>query len=403
MRQLIPKLKFAVLCLIAFLIPGHIFFTPICIVAFILLWLLEGNLGQKVKVWYKNKYALLFSGFYILYLLWLFRTPDLQSGIFNIQVKLSLGIFPFLFASEGETSPERQRLFMWSFISGCLFNGVICLSYAVWKYLTLHVYEFTYSQLSLFLHPSYFTMYIDMALLFIFHMVTTEKMNIKKTEKTGLLIVALFLLFLVMLLQSKAGWACTILLILAILIRLFMDKTYRKFAIIVFAGAIAIAGITYFTMITKERSRLNVAQTLFATGRMDSTSAESTQARYYIWKAAKQVIIQQPIIGYGTGQAWKKLQEQYATDKFTGPAKKMLNAHNQYLQCAIDMGIIGLLYMLVCLFLPLIKAIRERRFTYGVLLGILIINMLVESMLEQQAGTMFYGIFNSLLMFNFVI
>ena len=403
MREILPKIKFVVLCLIAFLIPGHIAFTPICIVAYIALWLLEGNLGYKVKTWYKNKYALLFSGFYILYLLWLIRTPDLQSGVFNVQVKLSLGIFPFLFASEGETTPNRQRLFMLSFISGCIFNGLICLTYAVWKYFTLHVYEFTYSQLSLFLHPSYYTMYIDMALLFIFHIVTTDKMNIKKREKTGLLFVALFLLFLVMLLQSKAGWACTILLVVAILVRLFMNKTYRKFAIIVFAGSMAIAAVTYYTMITHQRSRINVVEVLASSGKMDSTSAESTQARYYIWKAAKQVIFQQPVIGYGTGQAWKKLQEQYGVDKFTGPAKKMLNAHNQYIQTAIDTGLIGLLYFVVCLILPLIKAIKERRFVYGVFIGIFIINMLVESMLEQQSGTIFYGIFNSLLMFNFVI
>jgi len=403
MREIIPKIKFGVLCLIAFLIPGYIFFTPICIIAYILFWLLEGNFGQKVNAWRKNKYALLFSGFYILYLLWLIRSPDLQSGLFNIQVKLSLGIFPFMFASEAEASPTKQRIFMWAFIAGCIIKGLVCIALAIWKYYTLGIYEFTYSQFSWAVHPSYYTMYIDMALLFIFQMITTDKMHIKRKEKAGLLLAALFLLFIIMLLQSKAGWACTVLLVVTILVRLFINKTYRKFAIIVFTGSIAIAAVTYFTMITKQRSRINVVELLASSGKMDSTSAESTQARYYIWKAAKQVILQQPIIGYGTGQAWKKLQEQYAADNYTGPAKKMLNAHNQYLQCAIDTGIIGLLYMIVCLVLPLIKAIKERRFVYGVFIGIFIINMLVESMLEQQAGTMFYGLFNSLFMFTFVI
>lgn len=403
MRTLIPSIKFYVLCLIAFLIPGYIRLTPLCIVLYLLLWLLDGNIAGKVKAWYKNKYALLFSGFYLLYVLWLLRSPDLASGIFNLQVKLSIGIFPFMLVSEDKTSPEKQRIFIWAFISGCVFNGTICLIYAIWKYFAHGIYEFTYSQLSLFLHPSYFTVYIDLALLFILHLLTSDKPGIHKREKAGLIVISLFLLFLIILLQSKAGWACTILIIAAILIKLFIDKRYRKFAIAVFLGCIGISAITYYTMITSQRSRINIIETLASSGKMDSTSNESTQARYYIWKAAKEIIAQHPIIGYGTAQAWGKLQEQYAKDKYTGPSKKMLNAHNQYLQCTIDVGLIGLFYMLACFILPLIKAIREKRFIYGAFICIFLINMLVESMLEQQAGTMFYGLMNSLLMFNFVI
>jgi O-antigen ligase len=403
MREILPKIKFAVLCLVAFFIPGHIFFTPACIILYILLWVAEGNLLQKVNAWRKNKYALLFTGFYLLYVLWLLRTPDLPTGLLNLQIKLSIGIFPFLLASEGETSYGRQRVFMLAFISGCVVKGLICLGIAIWKYYALGKYEFTYSQLSWGLHPSYFNMYNDLALLFIFHLITSEKMNIKRKEKISLLVVAVFLLFLILLLQSKAGWLCTIFLLAAVLIKLFISKVYRKFAIIVFLGCIATATVTYYTMITQQRSRINSLQSLLSSGKMDSTSAESTQARYFIAKAAKQVIIQQPLIGYGTGQAWVKLQEQYEKDRYTGPLKKQLNAHDQYLQCAIDIGLIGLAYMVICLILPLFKAIKEKRFVYGVFICIFIINMFVESMLEQQSGTIFYGFFNSLLMFNFVI
>jgi len=403
MSSIISKIKFYLLVLIAFFIPGYIFLTPLCIVLFILAWVLEGNLKQKVNAWWKNKYALLFSGFYLLYVLWLAFTPDLQTGLFNIEVKLSLGIFPILLAYEGKFSDEKQNKLMWAFISGCAVNGIICLVHAIWKYYILGIYQFTYSQFSMFLHPSYYSMYIDLALLFIFYRAASSQINISVKGKAGLVFIAIFLLILLILLQSKAGMICTVLLLGSFLVKLFMNKTYRKAAIITLLGCIAIAAGTYYSLVTKQHSRFNMIETLAASGKMDSTSSESTQARFFISKAAKEVIAEKPFLGYGTGQAWGKLQEQYKKDGYTGSSKHMLNAHNQYLQCIIDTGFIGLICMLGCFIIPLIKAVREKRFVYGSFLCILLINMFVESMLEQQAGTMFYGLFNSILMFNFVI
>ncbi len=405
MRQLIPKIKFVLLALIVFSLSCYIYITGLFIVLFAITWVLEGNFAQKLNAWRKNTYALLFTGFYILYALWLLRSPpsNWQSGDFNLQVKLSMGIFPFMLVSEGEFTSNKKQILMWAFISGCFINGLICFGHAIWKYYALGIFEFTYSQFSWFLHPSYYTMYLDLALLFIFYMVTSPEIGTKRKEKIALIFISFFLLLLIIMLQSKAGWMCTLLLIAILLVKLFMNKTSRKLSVMVFLGCIVIGASAYYGVIAHSYLRLNIFQTLWSTGKMDSTSGESTQARYYIWKAGKQLVAEQPLIGFGTGQAWGKLQQQYTKDKYTGPLIKQLNAHNQYLQCAIDLGIIGLLYMIICFILPFIKAIKEKRFIYGMFISIILINIIFESMFEQQSGTIFYGLFNSLLMFNFVI
>lgn len=401
MQLIITKIKFVLLALIVFFIPCYLIqnhnLAPLCIILFSAAWLLEGKLIEKFNSWRRNKYTLLFTGFYLLYALGLLYTSDLKSGEFTLQVKLSLGIFPLL-VSDGELTEKKKRILMWSFISGCVIKGLYCLGYATWNYYSTGVAEFTYSKFSEPLHPSYYTMYIDLALLFIFYMLTSQKEPASKKEKIGLLFITLFLLFLVIQLQSKAGWICTGLLLIALLIKLFTIKSYRKVAIAIFCLCMAVVvllnhGVSRFTMI----------KTLITAGKMDSTSGESTQSRYYAWKAARQLIAEQPAIGYGTGRSWEKLQDQYVKMNYKGPQIKKINAHNQYLETAIDIGLIGLLYMLLCFVLPLIYAIRKKLFIYGAFLCILLVNMVVESMLEQQAGTLFYGVFNSLLMFNFVI
>ncbi|HXB11537.1 MAG TPA: hypothetical protein VNZ45_06100, partial [Bacteroidia bacterium] len=87
----------------------------------------------------------------------------------------------------------------------------------------------------------------------------------------------------------------------------------------------------------------------------------------------------------------------------TGAEKERLNAHNEYLESAVELGIGGFFCLLACLLLPLYKSIKEHRFVYLMFLIIVILNFLTESMFETQGGTIFYGLFNSLLMFNFVI
>jgi len=69
----------------------------------------------------------------------------------------------------------------------------------------------------------------------------------------------------------------------------------------------------------------------------------------------------------------------------------------------VAVGIPGILILLANLFIPMYIAIKRKQFVYLLFLLILCLNFLTESMLDQQAGTMFYGLFNSLLMFNFVI
>ena len=402
MHPIFTKIKFVLLALIVFFIPCYLFqnhnLAPLCIILFSVAWVLEGKLIEKFNSWRRNKYALLFTGFYLLYALGLLYTSDLKSGEFTLQVKLSMGIFPLLLVSDGELAENKKRILMWAFISGCVIKGLYCLGYASWNYYATGVAEFSYSKFSEPLHPSYYTMYINLALLFIFYMVTSAKQIIGRKEKIGLLFIALFLLFLIIRLESKAGWITTGLLFIALLIKLFSIKTYRKVAI-----AISCAGLAVIVLLNHGVSRFTMVKTLMASGKMDSTSGESTQSRYYAWKAAKQLIAEKPLIGYGTGRSWEKLQDQYLKMGYIGPQIKKINAHNQYLETAIDIGLVGLLYMILCFILPLIYAIRKKQFIYGAFLCILLLNIVVESMFEQQAGTLFYGVFNSLLMFNFAI
>jgi len=77
-----------------------------------------------------------------------------------------------------------------------------------------------------------------------------------------------------------------------------------------------------------------------------------------------------------------------------------LNAHNQYLQTYIALGIPGALLLILMLVLPGWLAVRRIHFIYFSFLAVFAFNILVESMLEVQAGVIYYAFFNSLFFFG---
>ncbi len=285
-----------------------------------------------------------------------------------------------------------------AFISGAVLHGIGCLIYATWQYFSTGVVEFTYMHFSKFVHPTYYSMYIDMGLVFMYYAITTKSKELTKKEKLFIYIASPFLLLILVLLNSKMGQIVTALLVPILLLRYFLSKhsTFKAVATVVAVLGLLVIGIS-------KVSRFQALGDVLSGKNRDVQSVESSQARWFVWQAAWKVIHNNPIIGSGTGDAKYALLDQYQKDGMTGAYNETLNSHNQYLQTIVAVGIPGILILLGNLFIPLVLAIKQKRFVYILFIIIIFLNFLTESMLDQQAGTMFYGLFNSLLMFNFVI
>jgi O-antigen ligase len=397
MKSNLSNIKFALLCLIGFVLTFYIFATPICIILFALTWLLEGDIVRKITSWLKNKYALLFASLYVIYLIGMLYTQSPKHGWMDIQIKLSIILFPIILSSEGKMEFNKQKWFGFAFISGAVLHGLGCLIFAAWQYFSTGTATFTYMQFSKFVHPTYYSMYIDLAFVFMYYALTEKGKELNKNEKLFIYISAPFLLLILILLESKMGMIITALVMLILIAKYFLRKlsTFKAIATVVAVLGLLVIGIS-------KVSRFNALGNLLSGKNRDVQSVESNQARFYVWSATTEVIKSKPLIGYGTGDT-TALMRQYQQDGMTGAYREKLNAHNQYLQTMVVLGIPGILILLANLLIPIFIAIRQKRFVYLMFLIILCLNFLTESMLEQQAGTMFYGLINSLLMFNFVI
>jgi O-antigen ligase len=112
-----------------------------------------------------------------------------------------------------------------------------------------------------------------------------------------------------------------------------------------------------------------------------------------VWRAANALIVEQPVLGTGTGDVKDELMRVYTERGYTYPLEKRLNAHSQFLQTAVALGVPAAIWLLLMLLVPLWYAVRTGRQELIAILILAFLNWSVESMLEVQAGVVFFVLF----------
>ncbi len=348
----------------------------------------------------KNAAILFFSLLYVLYLFGLINTFNFDYAFFDLEVKFSLLMLPVIFFLIKDIFFTKDLLlkYLRFFIAGILTNVVICLLIACYKYLFISpsLDAFFYSPLSFFFHPSYFSMYLNFAVIIILFASFSDIIlfNHKKYITVILLIVFSFVIFL---LSSKAGIISLILIYLIyVLVIVITQKRYKSGLLIL--TLLFLAAVILLTTMPSVKLRLSVGLAAFKNNNKGiTTNGESSSDRIHIWGASLDIIKLHPVFGVGTGDVKDVLLDKYKEKEINFAYQQKLNAHNQYLQTYIAIGLLGFILLLLSFIIPIIYSFRHRYYLYLLFLLLLMFNLLVESMFENQAGVVFYAFMNSFL------
>ncbi|HTX88330.1 MAG TPA: O-antigen ligase family protein [Bacteroidales bacterium] len=386
---------------IAFALPVYGRILPALIALLTLNWLLEAYWLKSVPGLFKEKerLALLaFSALYFLYLAGLLWTSDFPYAWFDLEVKLSLLIFPLIFATSpwplltGKESGNLIRIFA----LGCLTGTLILLGHSIYLSAVEHLPDaFYYSNLSWHFHPSYLSMYLALAvsnILYGFIVRRTVKGRIRITIHVLML---LWLTTFIILLSSKAGLLALLMVILfyALLLGFRFRRWLTAFVFLGISLAVFFAGLQLFPYASSRISRAGKDVSVAPEG----SGGTSTLDRLGVWNAALKVIGRQPVFGTGTGDVKDELLKEYRNSNALPALEKKLNAHNQYLQTTVALGILGGIVLAGMLLWPAVASFRKENWLYTVFLLIFMLNITVESMFETQAGVVFYAFFNVVL------
>ena len=380
----------------AFLVPFHQKIATLALILWAVLSLMNFDKTAVVK----DRLLLLLPGFYLLYIIGLLTAETPSFSFF--ETKLSFLIFPLIFFLHQYAEQQRKNMFK-AFVYGAALSGVCCLVYATYQSVgfekgAIHfspnvlegkgaiesiLYGGNYyfgSFLSIFHQTVYAAMYISVALTAIIFIPDLF-------SRRATIALCLFFLGILFLIANKAA-----ILALAVILtlRIFTARqTLSKKLISVLAIGLLIGVFVWTNPRTRESLRKLTDGELV----LNKNARYGFTTRLLSWDAARTLIKQNPIIGYGTGDVQSKLNEVYKEKEYIFPLKEEYNAHNQWLQTWLENGLLGLLLLGILFFLLFKKGYGDHTF-FGfavTLVAILFVNSLFESMFHRFSGISFFS------------
>jgi O-antigen ligase len=404
MRHRVHQEIFFYCCLLlAFFLPILPRLVPVIIALMSLNWIVSGIYLKTIPQLFHERWrslTLLFASLYLLYLLGMLYSTDYDYGWFDLEVKMSLFIFPLIFATSDLTifTHSRSRFFFGSFITGCVVGSLILLGHAWLVNVKSGIRDpFYYTNLAWYFHSSYLAMYYTFGIGIVLYYLYCDfkEQPIQKTICLALLI--LYLEALIFLLSSKAGLITLVTTeVLFVLLLIFKKVGLTRIVLISVIMGMAFIGLSMifpfaFTRISTADSAITSPKT------MQTNLEDGTVARMEIWKLSIGLIKQHFIFGVGTGDVKNVFLESYKQQNLYPIFRKKLNAHNQYLQTFVTLGVVGFGLLFLSLMVPAYWSLRNGKYPYFLFIVIFAVNILFESMLETQAGVIFYAFFNAFL------
>jgi O-antigen ligase len=395
--------------LLAFSIPLHKTFSSLVIMLMVIFWLIESSPKTKFRKLIqpaRSGYIIGFSAIYLFYVIGIFYSDagfEIPQSRFILQVKASLLIFPLIFATvELERFDQRHlnRILIF-FIAGCLASTLIILGNATYTfYSTDHTVDvFFYARLAKYHHPSYLSLIYAFAVAFLLTRFLRDQ-NITRSKTILNITLIIYFQVFISLLSSKAGIIGLFFLWGGVVIFILLKLKNRRWRAVYFSAAMALIFILLLLMNPTVIVRFKAAEKAMTEDyKSDSETLDGSVARILIWRSALEIISEKPVFGVGTGDVRDELVRKYRENNITPAIENEYNAHNQYLQTYLATGIAGLLSLMGSLALAFVVAFRSGNLLYFLFAVLFSFHIMVESMLDRQAGVVFYAFFNALLFY----
>ncbi len=397
------KLLEWLIIILALVIPlNSLISSIISIVLFIVVLILVPlfKLRFPVRPKFSLFYLIFFSLFYLVHLIGVFYSYNIDFALFDLQVKLSLIAFPVVFFLISSFFPGalNQGRTLIAFSTGVLAGTLIMLISATLSFnVSNNPGVFYSSLLSGSFHPSYYALYVVTAMVSVTWYWLHVSSKLFSLISILCAIIWFWLYAFLVLLSSKAGLLSLFIPVIYMLYALYQKThSYGPSVIFTFSFIIILTASFYLFPISFGRFAV-VAKTMETVKPDKGNTSESTFQRIMLWESALRILQKHPIGGVGTGDVKQAFLEDYDLHGNTAGKEANLNAHNQYLQTSVALGISGLLILLLTFLVPIFIAIRQNAWVYCAFLLLVSFNLLFESMLERQAGVMFYSFFNMVL------
>lgn len=341
------------------------------------------------------------AALYILYIIGIAFTnhPDIAKGY--AENKLSFLIFPILFSVKPKFELKLGPVIL-GLCVGLLFTYVYGIINALDCYRngTGQLLCFTSVNISPIHHPSYFAIFILVAVFGTWHEYFKNASYYKLKWIIPFSIVSMIFFMLCISLSAILFLVVSVIFVILRWIYMHWGKWIFYPILIVFPI------IFYFLFINLPVIKEDIKYTqksakIFIKDpkefiKLKQGYKTGNEMRLIMWTITVQEIAEHPL-GVGTGNIDDYLSERlksYGQDEMAtkdGNQAIQYNPHNQLLQTTLEIGIFGGLLLTIFVFSALILAWKNKNWFFVLIVASLIFNGTFESMLQRQSGIVFYA------------
>lgn len=379
------------ICFAPMIAPAYITITIVLFLSIIVIGLVKKHLKVKFYTLF-----LVLVLFYLAYVIGVFFSQDLALGLKYLEYKLFFLIIPLAFSVQPKFEVSL-KLPVIALVISTIVIGVIGFvhAFSCFESYPYIVQCFTSSNISPIHHPSYFSMYL---LIAVFAAWTIFNTNSNRIYKISLVLFTIYAGMMYLLCFSLAG--LMLLIVLGAVWSFVILR--RRWGNAKAIGAIFLASVViYFVAINTEGLYREIETTKasvkeyfsdrngYLETKSKQTEINGNETRLVMWTVTLDLIKEYPF-GAGTGSLDLIISNRLKQHGLHDFAEKNYNPHNQYFQTMLEIGFIGLLLLLFIYYFGLKLAIEFRSKLLFVLVFGFMFNSLFESMFQRQSGIFFF-------------
>lgn len=398
MTRKLKNVRLAIIAAISSSLPFKIQISTTFIVIGLIITIIDLFMSRNSIKLKPNWLAVAFVSYFLMECIGLLYTSNenFDYGLVILEKHSSFMFMPLLFLNLN-LNMKWLRIILGVFIASCLVGTLVCIAGSINSSLSYYQsffneFMFSHDRLtqSLGLQPVYFALYLSFVSVILFKFVINNEMNFSIGGRIALTLLLIYVITFIVFLGART---ITIGLIIVLIFNsIYLGK--KRHSKLITSISLVIPLIFIVVIFFHPTARIRFKDVF--ENNYQKSSYGSYFARTNIWRPGIEVIIENPLIGVGTGDTQAELDKKYIKYNYL-VGVQVYNMHNQYFQTLLGVGIVGLAIFLFIILVQLKTLMFRSNPVYLSFIMLFLFGCITESMLERNKGVLYFILFSFVL------
>jgi O-antigen ligase len=390
------KTKFVILLLLVATLPFYLKISNVLVGLAAFVTVLNCFFLRRWDILKVDRLSVALGCYFLLEIVGLLYTEktNLKIGFYTLDKHQGMILVPLIFSDLKLQWEAREKL-LTGFVVSCVVASLICIGVNMYESITVydkifHEWLFSHHRISepIGMHAVYFAMYLGLCVIIVLERLK-EKYQRFSTGKVFLLILLLiYLLVVIVALGARTATAGLIGIVFVNILYYGYKQRSTKLYILAALIPLLFSAIIWLNPVVKIRF-MDMLKSSY-----EKSNYGSYFARTHIWVPGWEAIRENIFFGVGTGDHQTELDKKYLKHNYTEGVRLKFNMHNQYLQTALNHGLVGVVLLLAIFYVQLKKSFRNKDALYLSFLVLFMVVCITEAMLVKNKGTVYFLVFS---------